>query len=104
MVQKKVTRFRVKIQTALLSFKIGGPTGTWETMVLNADCSSTLEFGLLTVTFFVEAFLFFCSKEDPYKIPLLLFIPFQIEKVQALILIGGKRKQRIQRNSIDGET
>jgi hypothetical protein len=59
-------------------------------MVLNADCSSTLEFGLLTVTFFVEAFLFFCSKEDPYKITLLLFIPFQIEKVQTLIHIGGR--------------
>jgi hypothetical protein len=72
-------------------------------MVLNADCSSTLEFGLLTVTFFVEAFLFFCSKENPYKITL-LFIPFQIEKVQTLILIGGKRMQRIQRNSTDGET
>jgi hypothetical protein len=56
------------------------------------------------VTFFVEAFLFFCSKEDPYKITLLLFITFQIEKVQTLILIGGKRMQRIQRNSIDGET
>jgi hypothetical protein len=56
------------------------------------------------VTFFVEAFLFFCSKEDPYKITLLLFIPFQIELVQTLILIGGKRMQRIQRNSIDGET